>query len=463
MIKIENDLTRGKVLNKLVLFSLPFLASNAIQSLYNVADMLMIGHFAGTHSMAGVNIAGHTTFILTNIVIGLCMGGTVLIGQYMGARNHEKIKKVIVTLITLLILLSVFITLVMLILKKPVLNLLRTPPEAYSEAENYLTVTVSGIIFIFGYNALSAILRGMGNSKQPFYFVTIACFTNIIVNFIFIKVFKWGAFGAALSTVLSQGLSVILCVRFMVKNNFHFDFRLKSLKLHKEQLKLIFKIGIPTSIQNSIVGISFAFINTIVNVVGGVAGAAGLGAAGRFNSFAFMPIIAMSTSVSAMTAQNLGAGRMDRAISACKIGTVFSVIVCFAFFVLVKFFPSTMLRLFGSDPEMLNAGAEYLRAFAWDFLIIPFVFCINGFLIGGGHTMFTLITGALCSVILRVPACYFFGITLGWGIRGIGYGVPTASAGVLLITIIYLFTGKWKENVILHTHLEPAKPEQQFS
>lgn len=236
----------------------------------------------------------------------------------------------------------------------------------------------------------------------------------------------------------------------MVKNNFHFDFKLRSYKIHGEQLKLILKIGLPTCIQNSIVGISFAFITAIVNIVGGVTASAGVGAVGKFNGFAFMPIQAMSASVSAMAAQNYGAGQLHRAVSACKIGTIFSVIVSYAFFVLVMIVPESILRIFGSDPQMIYDGAVYLRSFAFDFLLIPIIFCINGLLIGGGHTLFTLITGMLSSVFLRVPACYLLGVTFGWGLKGIGLGAPIASAGVLLIIIGYLFTGKWKENVIRH-------------
>jgi putative MATE family efflux protein len=259
-----------------------------------------------------------------------------------------------------------------------------------------------------------------------------------------------GAIGAAIATVISQALSVLLCIRYMVKNKFQFDFKLRSFRIYGEQLRLIFKIGLPTCIQNSVVSISFLFITAIVNIVGGVTASAGVGAVGKFNSFAFMPIIAMSASISAMSAQNFGAGRVDRAVTACRIGTIFSVVVAYVFFVLVQIFPESILRLFGNDPKMIEDGVTYLRSFALDFLIIPFVFCINGMLIGGGHTFFTLINGILSSVLLRVPVCYFFGITLGWGLSGIGLGAPVASAGTLLIIIGYLFTGKWKHNVIRH-------------
>jgi putative MATE family efflux protein len=458
--QIENDLTQGKVFSKLVLFAIPFLISNMIQSLYNVADMLIVGQFSGTEGMAGVNIGGQVTFILTNTVIGLAMGGTVLIGQYMGARNQDALKKVIATLITLLTLLSLVITPVVIILRKPILELIRTPPEAFAESERYLVVTMVGVVFIFGYNALSSILRGMGNSKQPLYFVTTACITNIVLDLLFVAVLGWAAFGAALATIISQALSVFLCIRYMVKNKFQFDFKLRSFKIYWEQLKRIFRIGLPTCLQNSIVGISFMFITAIVNIVGGVTASAGVGAVGKFNSFAFMPIIAMSASISAMSAQNFGAGRVERAVAACRIGTIFSVAVAYTFFALVQLFPESILRIFGNDPIMIQDGVIYLRTFAIDFLIIPFVFCINGLLMGGGHTFFTLINNILSSVVLRVPVCYFFGMTLGWGLTGVGLGAPVASMGTLLIVIVYLCTGKWKQSAIRH---EPrSEPPQEF-
>jgi putative MATE family efflux protein len=450
MAHISTDLSRGNVLPQLVRFALPFLASNIIQSLYNVADMLIVGNFAGTESMSGVNIGGQVTLILTNTVIGLCMGATVLIGQYLGAGNQEALKRCTSTIITLLVIIALAITGGMLVFKGAVLRLIRTPAESYLESDRYLTVTVIGVIFIFAYNAFAGILRGMGNSKQPFYFVLAACITNIVLDLVFVAVFRWDALGAALATVISQALCVVLCVVYMVRNGFQFDFKPRSFRIYRDQLVLIFKVGLPTCIQNSVTSVSFLFITTIVNIVGGVSASAAVGAFGKFNSFAFMPTQAMSASVSAMSAQNFGAGRVDRAVQACRIGTVFSIIITWAFFGLVMLFPEAILRLFGDDPRMLRDGVAYARSFAWDLLVIPFVFCINGFLIGGGHTLFTMVNSLLSSVILRVPVCYIFGITLGWGLRGVGLGAPVASAGVLIVIIGYLFTGNWKRNAVRH-------------
>ncbi|MDR1863868.1 MAG: polysaccharide biosynthesis C-terminal domain-containing protein, partial [Treponema sp.] len=203
MTGIENNLSKGNVLSRLVIFAVPFLASNIIQSFYNVADMLIVGNFCGTESMSGVNIGGQVTFILTNAIIGLSMGATVLIGQYLGAGNRMALMRVTATIITVLLILGAGISLVMFFLREPVLRLIRTPAESFDESNRYLTVTLTGIVFIFGYNALSAILRGMGNSKQPFYYVSAACVTNVILDLLFVAAFKWNAFGAALATVMS--------------------------------------------------------------------------------------------------------------------------------------------------------------------------------------------------------------------------------------------------------------------
>ena len=452
--QLENKLSEGSVLKKLTLFALPFLASNIVQSFYNVADMLIVGNFSGSISMSGVNIGGQITFILTHIIVGLCMGATVLIGQYIGSNNRESLRRVTATIITLLTCLAPIITVAMLILRRPLLELIRTPTESFSESESYLIVTVIGIIFIFGYNAFSAILRGMGDSKHPLYFVLIACITNILLDLLFVAVFGWAAFGAALATVISQALSMILCMVFMIRSGFNFDFKLRSFRIFKDQLIMLLKVGAPTCVQNGIVSISFLFITAIVNIVGGVSASAAVGAWAKVNSFAVMPAAALSASISAMSAQNIGAGRMDRAVHTCRIGTIFAAAVTFLCFAGVRQYPGLILSMFGDDPQVLADGLVYIQSFSFDFLLIPFIFCINGFFIGGGHTMFTLITSVLSSVLLRAPVCYIFGVTLGWGLLGVGMGAPVASAASLLLIIGYLISGKWKQNAVSNPYVE---------
>ncbi len=453
---MQQNLTEGSVIRKLTMFALPFLVSNVVQSLYNVADMLIVGNFCGPSSMSGVNIGGQIVLILTNIVIGLCMGATVLIGQYVGSKNPEALKKTTTTVITILPLIALGITAVMLFCKEPLLRLIQTPADSFAESNSYLTVSTIGLVFIFGYNALSAILRGMGDSRRPLYFVLAACIINVGLDLLFVGVFGWKAFGAALATVISQAGSMLLCIVYIKKNDFPFDFKLSSFKIYKDELKLIIKIGLPSSIQHGIVSISFLFLTAVVNIVGGIIGgelgavnsSAAVGAVSKFNSFVFMPTLAISSSVSTMCAQSIGANRFDRALKVCCLGTLFSFIISGLIFVLVQLFPGAILSIFGDDKQVIEYGVSYLRAMSYDFLIIPFTFCLNGLFMGGGHTMFTLISNVSSSVLLRVPLCWLFGVTLGWNLKGVGLGIPVATFGTLIFTVAFFLTGKWKHNKV---------------
>lgn len=447
MNKFENDLAKGSVLKKLILFSLPFLASNIIQSLYNVADMLIVGKFSGTESMSGVNIGGQITFIVTNIVIGICAGGTVIIAQSIGAKDKKSTEETTSTLITLLTLLGVILTVVMIVFCNPFLRLLKTPQESFSEASSYLIVTSLGIIFIFGYNALSGILRGMGDSKRPFWFVTIACITNIVLDLILVGIFKMGAQGAAIATVFSQALSVIFCIIYLKKNNFIFDFKLKSFRIKTHRLAQIIKIGIPAAVQNGVVALSFLVITTLVNEIG-VEASAAVGVVGKFNGFAIMPAIAMSNSISTMAAQNIGANEWGRAKRCCHLGLVIATTITFIIFGLAQGFAGPIISLFDSNPVVIEHGITYMRTFSFDYIIVPFVFCLNGLFIGAGHTTFSLINSMMSSLLLRIPAALFFGKVLDMGLTGIGLGAPVASFGSLVMVLIFYFTGRWKKNVL---------------
>ncbi|MDL2232312.1 MATE family efflux transporter [Ruminococcaceae bacterium OttesenSCG-928-L11] len=447
MSKFENNLTEGPVLSKLVRFSVPFLISNIVQSLYNVADMLIVGNFCGPAAMSGVNIGGQVTFILTNLVIGLCSGGTILIAQYLGAGKKEDMEKTTATVFTVLVAAAAILTALMLFLKTPILRLIRTPEESFAEASSYLTVTVCGLIFIFAYNALSGIMRGMGDSKRPFVFVLVSCIANIGLDLLFVAGLSMGAFGAALATVISQAISMALCVAYMIRNKFVFDFKPSSFRVDKAKLSLIFQLGLPSAIQNTVSSISFTFITAMVNGYGVYASAA-VGAIGKFNGFAIMPAVAMSASISTMAAQNIGADKWDRAIKSCRIGVLVSAVIGVAVFVVVQLFPVQILSIFGTEPEMIAAGTAYIRTFSLDYLVVPFVFCINGLFTGAGHTMFSLINSMLSSLVLRIPVSYIFGNVLGWGLSGIGMGAPAATFGSLLVIIGFLISGRWRVNVV---------------
>ena len=448
MAKFENNLAEGNVVKQLILFSLPVLISNIIQSLYSTVDMLVVGQFANEAAMSGVNIGGQVSFIITNMVFGLSVGATVLIGQYKGANNRQGIQEVIATLLISLMVLAAAITLVMIFLVEPILNIIQTPVESYDEAKRYFIISMLGTVFIFGYNALSALMRGLGDSKNPLLFVAIACGVNILLDLLFVATFKMGASGAALATVVSQAISMILCIIYLAKNNFIFDFSIESFKaFSKKQLSLILKVGIPTSIQNVASGLSFLFLTTLVNSMGVMASAA-VGAVGKLNGFAILPGVAMSTSISAMSAQNIGAGEYKRASHTMYTGAAIALGISIIIFFLVGSFPETCMRMFGDDPEFIQCGINYIKAFKYDYLIAPVFFCFNGLFIGSGHTTFSLVNGILSSILFRIPASFIFGIAMSFGLTGVGLGAPVASIAALVLCIIFYISGKWKKIVI---------------
>ena len=369
----------------------------------------------------------------------------------MGCGNREAIKKTIGTLFTSLMVLAVVLTVVMIWLEEPILRLIKTPEEAFSEAKSYFFVTMLGTFFIFGYNALSAVMRGMGDSKNPLYFVAIACAVNIVLDVVLVAGFNMGALGAAVATVVSQAISMILCVVYLAKNEFIFDFKLQSFVPDYEKLKLLLKIGIPSSIQNTATSCSFLFLTALVNTIGVTASAA-VGAVGKFNGFAILPGIAMSNAISAMAAQNIGAGKRDRAVSTMKTGLVIAMGISVLIFALAQIFPAAILSVFAdkNDPlsvEMTAYGVEYLRVFSFDYLIAPAVFCLNGLFIGAGHTFFSLINGIISSLAVRIPACWVFGMAMNMGLRGVGLGGPVASFASLILAIWFFLSGGWKKEI----------------
>ena len=451
--KFEKNLVKGSVVKQLLMFAIPFIISNVIQSLYSVADMIIVGQFAGTASMSGVNIGGQVIFVLTNIIFGLCAGATVLIGQYLGSGERENVRQTVATLFTLLLISAVVLSGIMLIFRNQALELILTPEESYSEALAYLTITALGTIFIFGYNAFSAVMRGMGDSKRPLIFVTIACVTNVFLDLLFVGVFHWDAAGAAIATVISQAISMLLCIIYFKRNNFIFDFKPKSFRIYKARFGVLMKIGIPTSVQNVVTSVSFMAITTMVNTFGVTASAA-VGAVGKLNMFAILPAIAVSSSISAMSAQNIGAGEIGRAKKTMLTGMGLAFVMSAVIFVIVQLFPEQLLRVFSDDEGLLEEGARYLRYVSFDYLIAPVMFSFNGLFIGAGHTMFALINSLMSSILIRVPVAYILGIALDMGIKGLGLGIPAATILTLSISIWYFLSGKWKSSKVVKYKIE---------
>ncbi|MDD3972639.1 MAG: MATE family efflux transporter, partial [Clostridia bacterium] len=442
----ENRLTEGSVIKQLIKFSLPLLLSNIVQALYSVADMLIVGWFSGTYTMSAVNIGGQITMVVTNFVIGLAIGGTVLIAQYIGAKKNEEVDKTIGTLFTLMGILAIFFSIFMTFFSDVMLKLLNTPKESYDMAKNYVLICMWGIVFVFGYNAISAILRGMGDSKRPLAFVGIASTINIILDIIFVGPLNMNATGAAIATIIAQATAMFLAIIYLKRNRFVFNFHHTSFRIHKDKLKLLLKVGIPSSAQNVIVGISFLVLTSIINDLGGVTASAAVGIVGKFNSFAILPAIAMSASVSAMSAQNIGAGLYDRAQKTLWSAITISFAISVAIFAFVQIFPEAILQAFKAEPDVIDIGVSYLRSFSYDYLIVPFAFCFNGLLNGSGYSIVSMTSSIVSSLVFRIPLVFLFARVLETGVGSLGYAAPIATVFASLIGGYFYFSGKWKKD-----------------
>lgn len=444
--KFRQDLTQGSVGKQLIKFSIPFLLSNLLQAFYSVADMIIVGRLCGTHGITGVNIGSQINILVTGAAFGLAVGGTVLIAQYGGAKKFDEQRKTIGTLFTAYMILSVVCTAVMLLLGDTLLKLLNTPEVAYTEAYNYYMICMAGMVFMFAYNVISAILRGMGDSKRPLYFVIIATIVNIIGDIILVGPFKMGAAGAAFATVGAQALSVVLSLIYLAKNHFFIGYKKSDFRIDGAKMKMLLKLGLPSSVQQVVVSFSFLTLTALVNSlpIADIASAC-QGIGGKVNSFAVLPSLAMSSAVSSMAGQNIGAGQIDRAKKTMLTGMGIAFAMSAFVFVIVELFPQQIISLFDTNPDVIAIGTEYMRFIALDYLFVPFVFCMNGLAIGAGYTNFALFNACFSSILVRVPVAYLIVNLTDLGFNGIGLATGLASMASIIVGAIYVASGKWKK------------------
>ena len=452
MSKTENKLTEGSITKTLVVFSLPFIGSFLLQALYSVVDLLIVSHFAGTYSISGLNIVAQLTDMVLGFAIGFLSGATVLIAQYLGAVKKEDMIKTIQTSFTFILMLGVIVTVVMLALVHPVLNLLQTPAESYQEAYRYYVVVMAGVIFIFMYNAIASILRGMGDSKHPMFFVLIATVSNIILDLIFVGGFQMGAGGAALATVIAQAFSVVISVIYLKKIDFPFDFRLSSFRIDRKTLRNLMRLGIPSAFQNTILNVSLVFLIGMANILGVYASAA-VGIAAKINVIFILPNVALHSSLATIVGQNVGAGKLERGVKTARleflISAGYSLIIC----AIMWFFSKELLQIFTNDPNTLQVGAQYFKGHCWDyFVVMPLAYCLGGLYIGTGHTMYVAIANLCGAVISRMPLAYVFSQLAGFGVLGIGLAYPISTTVTVTVYLIFLVMGKWKESTVEELH-----------
>lgn len=448
--KIGSDLTQGNVSKTLMRFTLPFLVANVLHTLYGIVDMLIVGQFTDATQISAVTVSAGAMFLFNGLLMGLSTGGTVAVGQMAGSRKERDLNETISTIFCLIPLISLILLGLGLLLRHPFLRVLECPAESYESAHAYLVICLIGLIFTGLYNAIAAVLRGLGDSKGPTIFVSASCLCNIVGDVICVGVLKMGAAGAALATTVSQGISVVIGYVYLRRHSFPFDFRPSSFKLYRDKLRMLLRLGIPTSLQEAMTSVSFLVLEAIINTRGYIASAAA-GVVDRVFNVSIVPAIAFSSAISAMVAQNTGAGEYRRARKCMGVGMTWCGAVAAVILLLMILFPAQVVGCFTKETEVIENGVAYLTYYRFDCLLCAMAFCINGYINGTGHTRWTMVVNIVSSLAVRLPVMWALSRVAGATLRTIGLGFPTASLVQLILGLLFICCSKYERS-----HREPS-------
>ncbi len=443
---MNQDFTRGAILSKLIGFALPMLLALFLQAMYGAIDLLVVGRFGISADVSAVSTGSQIMQTVTFMIEGVSMGITVLAGHRIGEGNNKEAGRVIGSGIALFAIIAAGATAVMLACARPLAALMRAPEEAFGRTVTYIFVCSAGMIFIVAYNLVGSIFRGVGNSRVPLMTVAIACAFNIIGDLVFVAGFKMGVAGAALATVMAQGVSVLLSLIIIKRVKMPFRLTRRDIRLRKRIVKRILFLGIPIALQDLLVSISFLVILAIVNSLGLVA-SAGVGVAEKLCAFIMLVPSAYMQSMSAFVAQNIGAERYDRAKKALLCGILSSLAVGVVMFYVSFFEGDKLSTIFTGDPEVIAAAASYLKAYAFDCILTSFLFCFSGYFNGCGKTMFNMAQGVLGAFCVRIPVSYFVSRIAGVPLFYIGLATPCSTIVQIVLCLIYFMITENKKRV----------------
>lgn len=438
----DHDLTQGNLLKTLLFFAVPFLIANILQSLYGAVDLFVVGQYCGAESVAAVSTGTQVTQIVTSLITGLTLGSTILIGDACGSQRFDLVKRTIGTTLTVFAVVALLLTALMLGFERPLLKLLNTPPESFDLTMRYVAICSAGNIFVCGYNAISAILRGYGDSTRPMMFVGVSCVINIILDFILVKYAGLGVAGTAIATIASQGISMFAAVFYLKSHDFIFDFAPSSFRPVGTIARDLARVGIPISFQELMIRISFLYLMTVMNSCG-VYAASVVGISSKFDVFAMLSGTSMANALAAITAQNMGAGKPERAKKSLWYGLSFALCVSAVFWLWAQVSPQSMIRVFSDDPNVISAGVPFFRSCSYDYFLVTIVFCLNGYLNGRQKTVWTMMSSSAGALLLRIPLVYLFGQHFSNDLGKLGMIAPTVSGIMACYTLIYvIYEGK---------------------
>ena len=448
----EHSLLTGSVPKRLAVFAFPLLLANILQSFYNVADMLVIGQIVGDTGLAAIGNASKLCYIINSICIGMTMGGAVLIAQYKGAGDKKGQAESFQMLALLSLVSSLLVTIVSLATYQPLFRILNVPADAYQDACGYMKIICCGTVFVFGYNAVCSVLKGLGDSKSSLCFVGIATIINIVLDIILVGPFGMGTAGTAYATVTAQGLSFAISLFYLKRHRIFFSAENHSkFTLQWDKLAAIVKVGLPTTIQMAVVNTAYLLVAGMLNQFGtAVSAASNVGL--QINTFAAMPCWAIGQAVTAMAGQCMGAGQIGRARKVVKISLVMNVAVTLVAVIGVQLFAEPLILLFGSTPETVNNGVYYLRiCCSVNSLIYAAMYTLDSFAIGVGAANVAMINALLDAVIVRLPVSWLLAFALYMGFPGIYYGQAISPVLPAIVGLLYFVSKKWEHKTLIQT------------
>ncbi|MCI8901840.1 MAG: MATE family efflux transporter [Lachnospiraceae bacterium] len=447
---ISKDFTKGNIVWQLLMFTLPFMASNALQVLYSTIDMVIVGKYVGTPGLSAVSQSSQILSFATMVCLGFSNAGQVLISQALGAGKRKEINEIIGTLFGLILGMGLFLSCVILLARQWIMSVMNIPAESWEMAADYMIICGGGLVFTAGYNMVSAALRGMGDSRRPFLFIGIASFVNLILDILFTGMLGFGVAGAAWATIIGQAVSFLFSIYYLYRSReaFGFDFRRKSFIPRKKYVKMIAELGTPMAIQSGCINLSMLFVNAMVNNVGVVASAT-FGVGVRIDDIINKISQGLQFAAMPMISQNIAAGERKRSRQVVWFVWLFA-FVLMAFFIAVYYvFGRQLFMLFSDDTKVHDMSATFIRAILWMFPAMSIMRGSNAFIQGIGNAKLSMVLALLDGVVLRIGLSWLFGIVLDWGFFGFVLGYGLAPYGCAVPGMIYFLSGVWQRRKVL--------------
>ncbi len=443
---LSKNFTEGNIARQLILLSLPFMASNALQVLYSTIDMIIVGNCVGKPGLSAVSQSSQIMNFATMVCLGFSNAGQVMVAQALGANKRREMNNVIGTLFGFVLTLALVLTGGILIARGAILDAMNIPLEAYDMAMDYLVICSAGLIFTAGYNMVSAVLRGMGDTKRPFLFIAIASAVNLVLDLLFVAVFEWGVAGAAWATIIGQAVSFIFSLIYLYKKRreFGFDFKKESFIPNKNYVKMIGSLGLPMAIQSGFINISMLFVNAMVNDIS-LSASATFGVGVRIDDIINKICQGIQYAAMPMISQNIGAGNQARAKKVVFNAWAFSGALTLVFMALYLGFGNELFVLFSNDAPDRELSATFIKAILWMFPAFALIRGTGAFIQGIGNAKLGMVLSVLDGVILRIGLSWLFGIVLDFGFYGFVLGYALAPYGYAIPSLFYFLSGIWKK------------------